>query len=303
MKKLLLTVLLGLSINLLPAAERKFLAVRDMHVPQSEEDDMPSCDIFLICSSCGGYKAYNLTETKDIDEQVAAFSHDGKKVFYVSEGNLMEMTSEGENKKKISENQFKDLWINSIAADPSGNSLALSAWIDSAPYYGIWIFNLNDKSVRRIAEKEELGGSVRFSPDGKKLLLSNNGIIKLIDIATGTVNDLLNDFNARRDYSDASFSSDGKKIVYAAQWEEHGQNGFMGHRYEICTADSDGNNKKTIIKKDFYLMSPFFNKTGSKIYYSAGAPDQICFINADGTGEKQLTDYKDFYGICDFVDL
>jgi TolB protein len=92
-----------------------------------------------------------------------------------------------------------------------------------------------------------------------------------------------------------SFSSDGQRIVYAA--------GVPGDRADhIFTTGVDGNSRVQLTDLDANDTSPRFSPDGSRIVFARDKTyiwgglaanwengGVICVINADGTGERQLT--------------
>jgi TolB protein len=86
-------------------------------------------------------------------------------------------------------------------------------------------------------------------------------------------------------HAECAYSSDGSSIVYASN-----ETGSMN----IYTMKADGSEIKQITNTDYcYNGGPFFSPDNSKIIFRADRerPDflQIYVINADGTGEQQLT--------------
>ncbi len=85
--------------------------------------------------------------------------------------------------------------------------------------------------------------------------------------------------------AEASFSSDGKKIVYSA-----GNAGDV----QIYVMDANGKNPKAITTaKNCYNGGPFFSPDGTKVIFRSDRKEkdrlQLYVVNVDGTGEMALT--------------
>ena len=85
--------------------------------------------------------------------------------------------------------------------------------------------------------------------------------------------------------AEASYSKDGKKIVYSA-----GNAGDV----QLYTMDAEGKNAKAITTaKECYNGGPFFSPDGTKVIFRSDRKEkdrlQLYVVNADGTGEKALT--------------
>jgi Tol biopolymer transport system component len=121
-----------------------------------------------------------------------------------------------------------------------------------------------------------------WSPDGKKIVFvksksEGSGILTMN--ADGTAKTALPD-SASDDYDErALWSPDGNKIVFV-------KNEMGGGIYIM---NQDGSNPRRLTNG----YSPVWSKDGKKIVFVSGpgfgAPDQICTMNADGSGKQQLT--------------
>jgi len=91
--------------------------------------------------------------------------------------------------------------------------------------------------------------------------------------------------NAKVYTAEASYSTDGKKIVYSS--------GNAGN-VQIYVMDADGGNARAITTaKDCYNGGPFFSPDGTKVIFRSDRKEkdrlQLYVVNSDGTGETALT--------------
>ncbi|MFO0864771.1 MAG: DPP IV N-terminal domain-containing protein [Gemmataceae bacterium] len=88
--------------------------------------------------------------------------------------------------------------------------------------------------------------------------------------------------------AEASWSSDGKKIVFCS-------NRTGEKNLELFVMDADGKNVRQLTKAPgCYNGGPFFSPDGTKVIFRSDRKKkdhlQLYVINTDGTGEKALTD-------------
>ncbi len=85
--------------------------------------------------------------------------------------------------------------------------------------------------------------------------------------------------------AEASYSADGKKIVFTS---------FRDGNAEIYVMNADGSEPRRITRAEGYDGGPFFSPDGKRIIYRSDRKDndllQIFVNNAEGTAERQLTD-------------
>jgi Tol biopolymer transport system component len=147
------------------------------------------------------------------------FSPDGKQILFVNRvgtgsSSLWLMGSMGENPHLLYSG-LKD--IVGAAWSPDGNSIAFAMEVDSPFTFEIFTLDLSDVNVqpRRISHGlTGIGGSIDWSPDGKKLLIFAGPVaareIYSIEITTGKITQLTFGGNNAA----ASYSPDGQYIVY-----------------------------------------------------------------------------------------
>jgi TolB protein len=187
------------------------------------------------------------------------------------------------------------------------------------PFYQIFVQDLKTGSFRRISPGNGRTTCAAFHPDGKKLIFASShldpdtkkhqeaeykqreedmkkGIRRrytwdfdpYMEIFEGDLDggNLKNLTNAKGYDAEGSFSSDGKQIVFCSKRDGH---------LNLYIMYSDGSKVRQLTKtKDCYNGGPFFSPDGSKVIFRSDRKEkdrlQLYVINADGTGEKALSD-------------
>ncbi len=142
---------------------------------------------------------------------------------------------------------------------------------------------------KRLTENRVFDGMPSFSPDDKKLLFVSDqyGGICLLDLDTQKVKSLY--WREEKLIAELSpplpfypsFSSDGKKIIFDAGFDQR----------KIYSMDSDGDNIKCLSglkTEDFF---PSFSPDGQKIVFVSqrDGQDELYLMDSDGTQQKRMT--------------
>jgi TolB protein len=160
------------------------------------------------------------------------------------------------------------------------------------------------------------GSSASWSPDGKQIAFhaSASGAAAPTrvepgapasdsDIFVAEVEDLLKKRAAPRNLTtspgtiddDADWSPDGRRIVYTSRAATaRGSNAVNDPSAEIFVINADGSGSPVrLTTNEEEERAPAWSPDGKRILYVArkGGPDfELCVMNADGTGQRQLTD-------------
>jgi len=136
-----------------------------------------------------------------------------------------------------------------------------------------------------------------WSPDGTKIAFTSHSasdpdpsnpsdaeIYVINPDGTGLTRLTFNNYEERA----PSWSPDGSRIVFMARVGTHP--GVPGSKFEICVMNADGTNFVQLTDNAVFDGTPTFSPDGEKIVFSRNpAPQQMWMMNADGTGETQLT--------------
>jgi TolB protein len=133
-----------------------------------------------------------------------------------------------------------------------------------------------------------------WSPDGKTIVFTSHAVtddpansatteIYTINVSGQSTAVRLTD-NAEEERA-PSWSPDGTRIVYCCR--------RGGPDFEICVMNSDGTAQRAVTDNSVPDLTPTWSADGGRIVFhrpvGGGARFQLFSINADGTGEKQLT--------------
>jgi Tol biopolymer transport system component len=162
-------------------------------------------------------------------------------------------------------------------------------------YSTVYVMNADGSGQRRLTQGGELGG-LRWSPDGRKILLSclkcaasprsrfsGWGELYVMNADGSEPRNLTRD---PRVEGSPEWSPDGRKIAFARL----GPSG--GGRSEIVVMNADGSGKRTLADR---AGGPVWSPDGRKIAFTkpccgaAPVEGDIYVMNADGSGQRRLT--------------
>ena len=147
------------------------------------------------------------------------FSPDGKQLVFVNKvGNspaaLWVVNSDGKNPHQI---YIGSRDVVGAAWSPDGNFIAFTMQVDSAFTYQVFVLDLRNANAapKQISSgRNDIGGSVDWSPDGKSLVVFAGPVaareVYRLDVASGALTQLTFGGNNAA----ASYSPDGEYIVY-----------------------------------------------------------------------------------------
>ncbi len=186
--------------------------------------------------------------------------------------------------------------------------------------YDIFISNIDRTGMVKITENPEYDAESIISPDGKKIVFGSkrNGDFNIyIMNVDGTDVRRLTD---RIGYDGGPwFSPDGKKIVWRAWYPETKDERAIWKRcmdnnyiiplpLDLWIMDSDGSNKRMILKNGATNFAPSWHPDGKRIIFSSNMDDwhedtktfghnfELYLINDNGTGIERITYNKVFDG-------
>jgi TolB protein len=163
----------------------------------------------------------------------------------------------------------------------------------------IFVANIDDLLARTAGPQNITNSSgardddADWSPDGTKIVFTSKPtsddpinpvhaeIYTINPDGTGLTRLTFNDYEERG----PSWSPDGSRIVFAAGVGMRG-----GNNFEICVMNADGTNFVQLTDNAVFDATPTFSPDGQKIvFHRSPAPQEMWMMNADGTGQMQLT--------------
>lgn len=175
----------------------------------------------------------------------------------------------------------------------------------------IFVANVDDL-LAGMAQPQNITNSPSFidddadwSPDGTKIVFTSHPasddpinsvhteIYTINPDGTGLTQLTFNNYEERA----PSWSPDGSRIVFIASVGTHP--GTPGQKFEICVMNADGTNFVQLTDNAVFDGTPTFSPDGQKILFHRTMPpppmtterqtQQLWMMNADGTGQMQLT--------------
>ena len=230
-----------------------------------------------VINSNGSGKKRLISDDKSL--RVLFWSKDGKKIFFLQEGDIWVMDSSGKNTKKLTDNMD----CRRVCVSPKGDKIAFIA-----KTYGVsWIYTMNPDGTnlkRLLKHSSYYRSCLAWSPDGERIIFTDSGVIgskrigrlyivntdgsgeKLITSVESHIGRVAEAF---RDINDISFNPKGTEIAFV--WGK-----------EIRVVNDDGSNEKFLTDG----RKPAWSPDGRKIAFIRGG--DLWTINSDGSEEKQL---------------
>jgi TolB protein len=177
-------------------------------------------------------------------------------------------------------------------ATPAAVATKLAGLIAFAHEGDVWVMNADGTGRTRLTDHPAEDFDPSWSPDGSKIAFRShrdgNVEVYVMD-ADGTDQTNLTR-SPTSDYS-PDWSPDGTRIAFASDRD--------GDPNEIYVMDADGSNQTRITRNPGIDEYPTWSPDGTRIAFSCtfgrvlpeGVGDfEICVVDADGTGLRQLTD-------------
>jgi Tol biopolymer transport system component len=221
------------------------------------------------------------------------------------------MDADGTNPRRLTENSYSDGFP---ALSPDGRRIVFDSnrlRAEGEPFNTSDLFVMNANGTAQMSLVR--GSSATWSPDGNKTAFhaSASGAGRPINFLPGaatTDSDIfvmnVDDFLKKRARpknitnnsaaidDDPDWSPKGPKIIFTSHAISDNTDDHV--TAEIYMIDADGTGKPTRLTNDAEEeRAPSWSPDGKRIVFSCrrGGPDfEICIMNADGTGQVQLTD-------------
>jgi TolB protein len=248
-------------------------------------------DIVKINSDGTGWE--RLTNTKAYEGD-PSFSPDGEKIVFVSErsgnGEIYIMNSDGSEQTRLTISEY---YNGRPSFSPDGTKIVFARVVsdeaNQVKKSQVFIMNADGTDQKRLTYGYTSAGSPAFSPDGSKIIFTyrkeGHEHLAMMDLDDSNIVNLLK--NKDYVFSEPSFSSDGRYIVFMSDWS---QKGYV----DIHLMDIKEKKPKHLITRktgDAFIEHPTFIDEDTKImFYTATSEDggEIRTINIDGTDMKVI---------------
>ncbi|NWF76229.1 MAG: PD40 domain-containing protein [Nitrospirae bacterium] len=282
------------------------------------------------------YHMKNVTQlTFDGDNGEAYFSWDGMKLIYQSNRNNYQcdkiwiMNIDGSGKQMVSPDHGahtcsfffpdnnriifastshipEDCPPKPIVPDISGHVWPLYP-------YDIFVANIDGTEIKKITDNPEYDAEPIISSDGKHIVFGSKRNFDFNIYIMNADGSNVRRLTDRIGYDGGPwFSPDGKKIVWRAWYPETKEERTMWKKcmennyiiplpLDLWIMDSDGSNKKLILKNGATNFAPSWHPDGKRIIFSSNMDDwledtkrfghnfELYLINIDGTGLERIT--------------
>ena len=236
---------------------------------------------------------------KTIFYQSVEWSHDGKSICFaaivIDSGKYVNgrweiyiMKIDGSDFKKITENNFNDMWP---SFSPDDKRIFFQS--DREGNQEIFCMDIEGLNVKRITENIGSDNYPVCSPDGKKILFTStrdgNQDLYIMNI-NGT--DPFRLTQTEHKEFNPCWSPDAEKIVYFYD------KGDLKDQIYIC--NSDGTNSLNITHDTLNNIYPEFYLNGSAIIYQSSILKEkyLCSVNTSGQNKITLSKSPGFFNRC-----
>ena len=148
----------------------------------------------------------------------------------------------------------------------------------------VQVINLETGSRQTVGNFAEMSGSPRFSPDGRRLVMSTqdggNSNLTVLDLGSKQTTRLT---NTNAIDTSPTFSPDGSQIVFESD---------RGGKQQIYVMGADGGSPRRISFGDGAYSQPAWSPRGDLIAFTKQKPGgfAIGVMRPDGSGERTLTE-------------
>ncbi len=203
----------------------------------------------------------------------ASFSWDGKKIITASEDSAIKLWDATSGKLLATKRQKNDVFGARFFPDGKKVISFGGRWKDSTKIWDISKGSFHPNVMQDLLEKitAESKRDIKFSADGKKMMIICNPATLIIDLATMTSIKMENSFDA----TDASFSPDGSKTIITGLFNTRSDlvNSITGKRYyKYYNSNRDDHQDR--------INSACFSNDGTKII-TASRDNTVKIWNAD----------------------
>lgn len=239
---------------------------------------------YQICTINADGTGQKQLTTGTYNNYTPVFSPEGKNIAYFSNIStlmLFIMNADGTSQRPLYNTGLTSLDVCSIAFSPDGTKIAYIVK-DMNSYLQVFIVNVDGSGSSQLTTDNNYHYAPSFSPDGQKIVYeaAESGIGKIyIRNADGTGTPLrLSD--PSRTSANAVFSPDGSKVAYMCSPSTQ----------QIFITKADGTGTPIQLTTGSNICNyPCFSPDGTTIAYEDLTSVKICVVNADGTGQAQLT--------------
>jgi Tol biopolymer transport system component len=247
----------------------------------------------IIIMNSDGTEWKKLTDTQAYEGD-PSFSPDGGKIVFISErngnGEIYIMNSDGSEQTRLT---ISDYYNGAPSFSPDGTKIVFDRVVSDEAWKikrsQIFIMNVDGTDQKRLTYDFSSAGPPSFSPDGKKIIFTyrkeGTECLAIMDLDGSNVVNLIRD----RDhyFSEPSFSSDGRNIVFRTDWHEKDHMDI--HVMDI--RETKPKHIKALKKGDYSIEHPTFINGDTKIMFFATRSEkggEICTINLDGSDFKVI---------------
>lgn len=185
--------------------------------------------------------------------------------------------------------------IQGISLSPDGRRIALSSNESETSGNHLWLLEVSGGELSPLPGGPGSVGQPRWSPDGQRLVFSSSppgGRSQLYALEIGQA-EPVQLFQRLAGALSFDWSPDGQTLVFSGP--------DANNQSQLFQADADGSGERQLTTSDTDKSAPVWSADGSTIAFAGTVPQVsryasllhnagVWLVNADGTGERSLTD-------------
>jgi TolB protein len=248
-------------------------------------------EIWVIESDGSGL--IQLTDRPGLLDAGPAWSPDGRRIAFYGDPcagcgenvrEIFAMNADGTDRVRLTTNAVDDL---SPAWSPDGTKIAFEADREgtcTGCNREIYTMNADGSGRTQLTDRPGSDSEPAWSPSGRKIVFSSEGdIFVMNDDGTG----LMRIIDGEHPSFEPSWSPDGQMIAFARFPGPYPANP------DIYIANADGTHEQRLTENGLIESSPSWSPDGNAIVFhrrdASLTRDSLFVLNADGTGERQIT--------------
>ena len=257
-----------------------------------------SLTCFVLLFGCKNYgRGFRFANGGNYIGSNPSISPDGAKIVFGSprynRGDICVINIDGSNWQRLTNTPDYEA---EPRFSPDGSKIVFISERDDGNTGHIYIMNADGSNQKQLTNSAHYDTNPAFSPDGKTIVFSRlfgDYNWEIFTINTDGSEEKRLTFTESEE-TNLVFSTDGKKILYKAC----GKSG----RSALWSMDRDGSNKSIVMETMEHCTLPYYSPNGKMLVYTSDADTnfkeydyvitQIWIMNAEGSGQKKLTNTK-----------
>lgn len=188
--------------------------------------------------------------------------------------------------QEVSPERFPARMLRDVRTSPDGRRVAYGA------LGKVWVKQLPDGEPRRLTSDERMEFDPAFSPDGRRIVYTTwtdagKGRVRVVGVNGRGGRDVV---RTPGHYTEASFSPDGKWVVYRATTGDDIRGPTHGEEPGVYVVAADGSGEPRRVRRGG--AEPQFDHTGKRIYLRESRGGKQVLLSVDLNGGDEVVHFE-----------